>query len=521
MIEVIYKEEKQEAKGNEGVFSIPRNIRQIGLISEDYRIYVEDYVYTFLGRFSGVGKDTGDGKGVLAVLMGDTKWAEGITYVFIRGALAVENVEAAADHIDFTEEVWTVIHEEEARYFPGQEIVGWFFAQPQLPLNATETFTRAHLKYFGGEKVLMLMDPVEREDSFFRYENSFLVKQSGYYLYYERNPLMQAYMLDKNPDIPPEVTEGGADNAVKSFRKIIRNKKEGKPGEAEDRPSVFSYAATACLVLAVVAAGTNLYRNYQEMQSVTQKAEEVSSANAEAENSGLVPAVSVTSAPAADTAQKASDIRKAANTDSDETAGQNSGAGESAGSGQDSGAGERIGTGQDSASGESAGTGQDSASGESAESGQSTDAPEVNGNDNTDENSGADENDDTKEIQSSGAVQGTEQAESGTENQNTAEDDVLYKQESDIRKAKRKEALAKQEQAADGQDSSGQEADQTNEQEASGVGARSSYVIRPGDTLYQISMERYGSMDAVEEICKLNGLSANEIIYPGQIIVLP
>ena len=47
MIEVIYKEEKQEAKGNEGVFTIPRNIRQIGLISEDYRIYVEDYVYTF------------------------------------------------------------------------------------------------------------------------------------------------------------------------------------------------------------------------------------------------------------------------------------------------------------------------------------------------------------------------------------------------------------------------------------------------------------------------------------------
>ena len=50
MIEVIYKEEKQEAKGNQGVFSIPRNIRQIGLINENYRIYVEDYVYTFLGK---------------------------------------------------------------------------------------------------------------------------------------------------------------------------------------------------------------------------------------------------------------------------------------------------------------------------------------------------------------------------------------------------------------------------------------------------------------------------------------
>ena len=35
MIEVIYKDEKQEAKGNEGVFSVPKNIRQIGMIGED------------------------------------------------------------------------------------------------------------------------------------------------------------------------------------------------------------------------------------------------------------------------------------------------------------------------------------------------------------------------------------------------------------------------------------------------------------------------------------------------------
>ena len=51
--------------------------------------------------------------------------------------------------------------------------------------------------------------------------------------------------------------------------------------------------------------------------------------------------------------------------------------------------------------------------------------------------------------------------------------------------------------------------------------ARESYVIRPGDTLYQISMEHYGNMDEIEEICRLNGISQEEIIYPGQVIVLP
>jgi len=39
--------------------------------------------------------------------------------------------------------------------------------------------------------------------------------------------------------------------------------------------------------------------------------------------------------------------------------------------------------------------------------------------------------------------------------------------------------------------------------------------------LYQMSLNRYGTVEAMEQICALNGISANEIIYPGQVIVLP
>lgn len=103
MIEVIYKDEKQEAKGNESIFSVPKNIRQIGQASEDYRIYMEDYVYTFLGRTAGAGDINGEEKKCLAVLTGETKWASGITYMFIRGALDVEAEDISAEHIEFTE----------------------------------------------------------------------------------------------------------------------------------------------------------------------------------------------------------------------------------------------------------------------------------------------------------------------------------------------------------------------------------------------------------------------------------
>ena len=68
MIEVIYKDEKQTAKGNEESFNLPKNIRQIGIPNEKYRIYIEDYVYTFLNKMEfryrlSVYQGSSDGRG--------------------------------------------------------------------------------------------------------------------------------------------------------------------------------------------------------------------------------------------------------------------------------------------------------------------------------------------------------------------------------------------------------------------------------------------------------------------------
>ena len=72
------------------------------------------------------------------------------------------------------------------------------------------------------------MKPQEHEDAFFRYENNVMVRLEGYYLYYEKNPCMQNYMLEKNKELQPEITEQYEDKAVKDFRKIITDKKEEK-----------------------------------------------------------------------------------------------------------------------------------------------------------------------------------------------------------------------------------------------------------------------------------------------------
>ena len=84
-------------------------------------------------------------------------------------------------------------------------------------METDELLTRIHLRYFGGEKVLMLMEPAEKEEAFFFFENGLMVRQRGYYIYYEKNPLMQEYMIEKNKDFAPEFTENGFGSAIRLF----------------------------------------------------------------------------------------------------------------------------------------------------------------------------------------------------------------------------------------------------------------------------------------------------------------
>ena len=92
MIEVIYKEENQEAQNGEGTFGLPKNIRQIGLIREDYKIYMEDYLYTILLSLARA-EEAGKTKTRLAVLTRQTKCQGGTTYLFIKGAVMAEGLD--------------------------------------------------------------------------------------------------------------------------------------------------------------------------------------------------------------------------------------------------------------------------------------------------------------------------------------------------------------------------------------------------------------------------------------------
>lgn len=428
MIEVIYKDEKQEVNDGETGWNLPKNIRQIGLAGENYRIYIEDYVYTFLHRAAQAKCQQEEDSGILAVFLGENRWQSGTGYTFIRGALLADAGEITEEHIEITQNMWQKIHEEQEKYFEGQEIVGWFLARQSLPMVVSELIGKVHRNQFGGEKILMLMDTAEQEEAFFRYENNFLVRQSGYYIYYEKNTQMQNYMLEKNPEIQEESQETVQDDAVRAFRSLIQKKKKEEPEKTEEKTSVFSYAATACIVLALAVVGVRFYRNYQVGQNIEGETRTASADIMQETEITQIPAASV---------QQVTPTSWAELTESPKI----------------------------------------------TPTAEPTLIPTVT---------------------------------------ISAEEAQIYKEESDTRKAQRRIQQKKQnEEESTGQDNSGQASSDQDSETTSAMQTRGSYTIRPGDTLYQISIENYGTMDKVADICRANGISENEIIYPGQIIVLP
>ena len=66
--------------------NIPCNIRQIGQIQDGYKIYMEDYVSTYLNRISNHTRE----KSRSVLLLGTVEERHDGTYFFVRGAACSE-----------------------------------------------------------------------------------------------------------------------------------------------------------------------------------------------------------------------------------------------------------------------------------------------------------------------------------------------------------------------------------------------------------------------------------------------
>ena len=244
-------EERQETgkkKGNEkGEVSrnLPRNYRQIGEPGAK-KIYVEDYVYTYLNKLAQPENLYARG----AILFGKMYKTTIGKCMFISGAAACQNFELDLDETIFSEENWGEIYRIRDSFFPELEICGWFLSRMGFSVDLNDKIIRIHMDNFSGEnKVLYMIDALENEDAFYQFENYSLKKQRGYYIYYETNQEM------------------------KNYKKALRKKKSLRPKSAFANPAYVAGGLVAAMVLIYGVRSAVQYQGNQKMQEVFQQQE--------------------------------------------------------------------------------------------------------------------------------------------------------------------------------------------------------------------------------------------------------
>ena len=249
---------------------IPKNVRQIGNVSDSPKIYVEDYVDTFFLQLCEKAKDGPIG----AFLVGDMQKSEEEEYVYIYGAIQMHELKLVGNEYVIDDETWKNAYEDCKQYFEDGEMLGWFVAQPGVELDAKSNIVKLHKKSFPKQNTVFVMkDSAEKEESYFVHKLNDLMEIGGRYTYYEKNPCMQNYMIAarrKNGVSPSETVE---DRAAQDFRNMVRSRGSRTHQKKNNR---LMYVASSILILVAVIMGVTTLNNFGKMKAVQKMMSQVS-----------------------------------------------------------------------------------------------------------------------------------------------------------------------------------------------------------------------------------------------------
>lgn len=188
---------------DEGASILPEKTKQMGALENRIRIYIEDYVHTYLYQY---GK-SGGGKEKTAALVGRHLEINGEESVIISGAIQGKGTPQKNGAEGFSEETWEYIGSQMETYFKGMSLVGWAHLQPGFGSFLMAKDELFHEEFFKESwQVLFVIDSLDKMDTFYIYneEGRGLRQSRGYFVYYDKNKEMQEYMLDNSTVYPKE-----------------------------------------------------------------------------------------------------------------------------------------------------------------------------------------------------------------------------------------------------------------------------------------------------------------------------
>ena len=252
---------------------LPKNVRQIGNVSDSSKIYIEDYVDTFFNQLC----EKAEQEMLGAFLIGETVQEEDQDYIYVYGAIRMKELGVKGKDFVIGEHVWKHACETCKEYFGNAEILGWFITGGENSLEVNHNINKIHQKYFSREKsIFVTKNARDKEEKFYIYKYRDMMECSGHYVYYEKNVEMQNYMIatrKKTGFTPSEIIE---DRVTKNFRSMIREKNEKTEQKNHSR---LVYGMSTFLVLVIVVIGVTMLNNYDKMQNVQNSIDKLSGEN--------------------------------------------------------------------------------------------------------------------------------------------------------------------------------------------------------------------------------------------------
>ena len=178
---------------------LPKNITQIGEADKHCRVYVEDYVVSYIKQMNGMAQN----KDIAIALYGRRTTENGVAYLFAYGSAKLNFLQKPIRHLSQAQE--QEIEKLRKKYFPEMTFLGY--------------------QILNGEMV----------EGFRICEQEICRYVAGYAQFYEKNDSMLAYMLEnRGEEAEPEKLDQEKYEVVKKRQEERRQRQEsGHAGRAE------------------------------------------------------------------------------------------------------------------------------------------------------------------------------------------------------------------------------------------------------------------------------------------------
>lgn len=271
---------------------IPKNVRQIGVVKGKTKVYIEDYITTFMKQIS-----TRDDKAKALILYGDKQVENNETLLFVNGAILAEcSEDMEGERTVFKEDVWKEVNEKSGHFFKDSMVLGWIYLRYDISEFVSAKVVNTHKQFFReDQQIFMEYSVPERIENLYLFEKSHMKLQPGYFIYYEQNEAMQNYMITIKQDEPDEVKKE-VDKATKKFRGIVQEKKE----EIHRKQTMgVLYGTSVAMLLIVTIIGVTMMNNYEKMQDMEKVLHDISAQMTEEEKNAEAGTVEVVTQDAA------------------------------------------------------------------------------------------------------------------------------------------------------------------------------------------------------------------------------